>query len=106
MNNAAPDTRQGGELFTLLKKKVRFSDSEARFYTANITLFLETAHAQSIVYRDIKPENMLLDSLGYIVVADFGFAKQLSRHSSRTYTLCGCVFAPPLHRTCAWTLLR
>lgn len=80
---------QGGELFTVLKKKVRFSDSEARFYAANITLFLEAAHARSVVYRDIKPENVLLDELGYLVVADFGYAKQLSRHSARTYSLCG-----------------
>lgn len=83
------DCDQGGELFTLLKKRIRFSDSEARFYTANVVLFLQTAHARSVVYRDIKPENMLLDELGYVVVADFGFAKQLKRHSSRTYTLCG-----------------
>jgi serine/threonine protein kinase len=73
----------------VLKKKVRFSDSEARFYAANITLFLEAAHARSVVYRDIKPENVLLDELGYLVVADFGYAKQLSRHSARTYSLCG-----------------
>ena len=80
--------KQGGELFTLLKKKVRFSDSEARFYVANVALFLEAAHGRGVVYRDMKPENLLLDDLGYLVVADFGFAKQLSRHSSRTYTLC------------------
>jgi serine/threonine protein kinase len=80
---------QGGELFTLLKKKVRLSDSEARFYAANLALFLEAAHARSVVYRDVKPENLLLDDLGYLVAADFGFAKQVSRHSARTFTLCG-----------------
>jgi serine/threonine protein kinase len=80
---------QGGELFTLLKKRVRLSDSEARFYVANVTLFIEAAHARSVVYRDVKPENLLLDERGYLVAADFGFAKQLSRHSARTFTLCG-----------------
>ena len=53
--------KQGGELFTLLKKKVRFSDSEARFYVANVALFLEAAHGRGVVYRDMKPENLLID---------------------------------------------
>ena len=79
----------GGELFTLLKRKVRLSDSEARFYVANIALFLEAAHAERVAYRDIKPENILLDDRGYLVVADFGFAKQLPRAGARTHTLCG-----------------
>ena len=76
----------GGELFAHLRKAGRFAADIARFYASNIILALEFLHSHDIVYRDLKPENLLLHSNGYIKLTDFGFAKQVPH---RTYTLCG-----------------
>ncbi|KAM0787192.1 hypothetical protein ACM66B_006435 [Microbotryomycetes sp. NB124-2] len=77
---------QGGELFSHLRRAGRFSPDVSRFYASNIILALEYLHARDIVYRDLKPENLLIDSLGYLKIADFGFAKRVQ---DRTFTLCG-----------------
>jgi len=76
----------GGELFHHLDVQGAFSDAVAAFFAANVVLALEYLHSRNIVYRDLKPENLLLDDLGYLKMADFGFAKTVS---GKTYTICG-----------------
>jgi serine/threonine protein kinase len=44
-----------------------------------------------VVYRDLKPENLLIDTMGYVKVTDFGFAKRVTGSTGRLYTLCGTV---------------
>ncbi|XP_055310689.1 cAMP-dependent protein kinase catalytic subunit PRKX [Sitodiplosis mosellana] len=76
----------GGELFTYLRNAGKFSNSTANFYASEIILALEYLHTLSIVYRDLKPENLLIDREGHLKITDFGFAKKLK---DRTWTLCG-----------------
>ncbi|KXS11908.1 camp-dependent protein kinase catalytic subunit [Gonapodya prolifera JEL478] len=76
----------GGELFSHLRRAGRFSNDMTKFYAAEIVSAIEFMHARNIIYRDLKPENLLLDSKGHVKIADFGFAKKVD---DRTWTLCG-----------------
>jgi len=67
----------GGELFSHLRKAMRFELDTARFVTSEIVLALEYLHNLNIVYRDLKPENILLDERGHVKITDFGFAKSI-----------------------------
>jgi len=79
---------QGGELQTVIHTENRDGIPEwaARFYAANILEGLNHMHHRNIVYRDLKPENVLLNSEGYCVIVDLGFAKVIN---GKTYTFCG-----------------
>ncbi|KAF2965167.1 hypothetical protein GQX73_g8407 [Xylaria multiplex] len=80
------DFVEGGELFSLLRKSGRFPNPVAKFYAAEVTLALEYLHSRNIIYRDLKPENLLLDRHGHLKITDFGFAKRVP---DKTWTLCG-----------------
>jgi len=78
----------GGEFFTHLRSANRFPNDTGRFYAAGVVLAFEHLHDQDIIYRDLKPENLLLDNVGYVKVTDFGFAKRVDP-TIKTWTLCG-----------------
>ena len=76
----------GGDLFTLLKAENRFSLDKSQFYIAQVIYALEYLHSKNIVYRNLKPENILINKNGYIKLSDFELVKTIE---DRTYTLCG-----------------
>ena len=76
----------GGELFSVLQSTVCLIEPVAAFYAACVTAAFEHLHDRNIAYRDLKPENLLIDAQGYIKLVDFGFAKVVQ---SKTWTLCG-----------------
>lgn len=76
----------GGELFSVLRRSQRFPDHVAKFYAAEVILAIEYLHSKDMIYRDLKPENLLLDAQGHIKITDFGFAKYVP---DITWTLCG-----------------
>ena len=80
---------QGGELFFHLYRDKRFTNEKARFYSIEIILAIEFLHQKKMMYRDLKPENVLIDKKGHIKLTDFGLSKILSKEKEKTYTICG-----------------
>lgn len=77
---------RGMDLFDVLRKLDLLKECDARFYTACIFIILEHLHERGIIYRDLKPENMVVDIEGYPKLIDFGTAKFVT---GRTYTIVG-----------------
>jgi len=78
----------GGDLFGHLRNQGRLPNDHARFYSGELVLALSYVHTLNIIYRDVKPENCLLDGYGHLKLADFGFAKVIDG-DSLTHTICG-----------------
>ncbi|KAH3899730.1 related to Serine/threonine-protein kinase YPK2/YKR2 [Saccharomycodes ludwigii] len=79
----------GGELFYHLSKCGRFSTARSRFYIAELLCAIEGLHKMDVIYRDLKPENVLLDHQGHIALCDFGLCKLNMKDDSKTNTFCG-----------------
>jgi serum/glucocorticoid-regulated kinase 2 len=79
----------GGELFFHMKNERRFNEERAAFYGAQIVLALEYLHEKNIIYRDLKPENVLLDDQGFVKLTDFGLSIQLKTADELAKTICG-----------------
>jgi len=80
------DVCLGGELFTILRRRRYFNEDTSRFYAACVVQAFAYMHSKKIIYRDLKPENLVLDNNGFLKVTDFGFAKVVE---DKTQTLCG-----------------
>jgi len=83
------DFINGGELFFHLQNERKFNNERACFYAAEICLGIAHLHASGIIYRDLKPENLLLDTSGHIKITDFGLSKEGLSDNQRTKTFCG-----------------
>jgi serine/threonine protein kinase len=81
------DHLTGGDLFTL-KQQTKLSKISVRQILAEVAVALDVVHRAGLVYRDLKPENVMMNFEGHIRLIDFGTAKEL-RHGERTYTVCG-----------------
>mmetsp|Transcript_7366 Transcript_7366/g.12380 ORF Transcript_7366/g.12380 Transcript_7366/m.12380 type:complete len:522 (+) Transcript_7366:80-1645(+) len=75
----------GGDLYYLLSRCKKFKEPQARFYAGEVFLAIQHLHGLGVIYRDLKPENVLLDSDGHVKLTDFG----LSKESETAETFCG-----------------
>jgi RAC serine/threonine-protein kinase len=83
------DFINGGELFHHLSIEGSFHEDRAKFYAAEILLGLEYLHNTGVIYRDLKPENLLLNYQGHVIITDFGLSKEGLDKSKTTKTFCG-----------------
>lgn len=79
----------GGELFNLLQKRKQFTEDQTKFYSAQIILAIEHLHKNDIIYRDLKPENVLVDDKGYVRITDFGLSKMGVKGGKDATSVCG-----------------
>jgi len=80
----------GGELFYHLSREKQFSEERVRFYGAEIVAAVEYLHDAGVIYRDLKPENLLLTHDGHVVMTDFSLSKEgLHDPEDTTSTFCG-----------------
>lgn len=77
----------GGDVWTTLQRRRYFDDATAQFMVGCVVEALDHLHSLNIVYRDLKPENLMLDTRGYLKLVDFGFSKKIG--PAKTWTFAG-----------------
>ena len=80
----------GGDMHAYLCRYGNMHESQVKFYAAELILALSVLHSYNIVYRDMKPENILLDSTGHCMLSDFGLSCQLTEDVTGRLCIKGC----------------
>ena len=83
------DYAAGGNMSRALHKDRRFPEDRAKLYLAEILLALEDLHKRDIIYRDLKPDNIVFDSAGHALVTDFGLSKEGVNQDNLAKSFCG-----------------
>ncbi|KAF1318740.1 Agc/rsk/rsk-unclassified protein kinase, partial [Globisporangium splendens] len=79
----------GGDLLSALTRRKVFTEPEAAFYIGEIALALSHLHSKNIVFRDLKPENVVMDLEGHCLLTDFGISKEGIKDHTSANTFCG-----------------
>ena len=79
---------RGGELYKIYESKKRFDEETVRFYGAQLAIAIGYLHSKGIAHRDLKLENILVDTDGYLKIIDYGLAKML-KDDDESQSFCG-----------------
>mmetsp|Transcript_26605 Transcript_26605/g.47828 ORF Transcript_26605/g.47828 Transcript_26605/m.47828 type:complete len:284 (+) Transcript_26605:5583-6434(+) len=81
---------KGGSLIQHLSKAKKFEENIVQFFIAQVAIALDWLHSRGYIYRDLKPENVLLDEINYLKLTDFGLSKTgITRPEQQAYSLIG-----------------
>ena len=94
------DFCRGGSMSSQISREKRFSETRARIYLCEILLAIEELHKRDIIYRDLKPDNVVLDEEGHALLTDFGLSKEGVMDNQSAKSFCGSVayLAPEMLR--------
>ncbi|CAD8045249.1 unnamed protein product [Paramecium primaurelia] len=93
----------GGDLSSHLRREQRFPEERVKLYLTQMILALEDLHKRDIIFRDLKPDNIVLDADGFAMLTDFGLSKEgVQEHYSGARSFCGSVayLAPEMLKRC------
>jgi serine/threonine protein kinase len=93
----------GGDLGEHLQKEKRFPEERVKIYLAETILALEDLHKRDVIFRDLKPDNIVLDQEGHAMLTDFGLSKEgVLEHHTGAKSFCGSVayLAPEMLKRC------
>ena len=81
----------GGDLGGVLSREKKFDEPRARCYLAEILLALQELHKRDIIFRDLKPDNVVIDEEGHALLTDFGLSKESVLDNNQAKSFCGSV---------------
>lgn len=85
------DYCKGGDLGHVLEREGKIPEDRARIYLAEVLLAIEALHTREVIYRDLKPDNVVLDEDGHAMLTDFGLSKEGIKATDFTKSFCGSV---------------
>jgi len=81
----------GGDLAQMLQREGKFSEEKAKIYLAEIVLAIEDLHRRGIIFRDLKPSNVVIDNEGHAKLTDFGLSKEGVSVNDFSQSFCGSI---------------
>ena len=81
----------GGDVGKLLYEKRTLEEEHAKILAAETLIGLESIHKENIIFRDLKPDNIIIDADGHALITDFGLAKFGITYKNKTHSFCGSV---------------
>lgn len=85
------DYAPGGDLGEYLQREKKFTEERTKFYLSEIILALEYLHQKGIIFRDLKPDNVVVEESGHILLTDFGLSKEGINDNEAAKSFCGSV---------------